>query len=129
MSSPRPRGPEREAGAFGHGVGPPSPRSPGLAEAESSARRSETCPPRAARFSLSLSLSLSLSPSLSLSLSLSLFFPQGMRGLLNPPATWPPNCYLSLSLSLSFFFAKGMSGVLSPPATRAPHVLRGFERA
>ena len=46
--------------------------------------------------SLSLYLSISLSLYLSISLSLFLLLPQGMRGLSNPPASWPPNMLLGL---------------------------------
>ena len=77
--------------------------------------------------SLSVSLSLSLFVSLSLALSLSLscllayegsgaktpgpkanpclsLLPQGMRGLLNPPASWPPKLLLGLSEGVKVAF-------------------------
>ena len=67
-----------------------------------------------------------LSPLLSLSLSL-LVLPQGIGGVSDPPAYWPPVCYgafggVSLSLSLSFFRqGYGQKGCpLCPRAVGAP---------
>ena len=128
VSSPRPRGPEREAGAFGHGVGHrrlEAQASPRRKAARDAARHALL----ALLASLSLSLSLSLSP-LSLSLSLSLSSSPGHEGSVKPPGHLAPQL-LSLSLSLSLLLLRqGMSGVLSPPATRAPMcygALRGRE--